>query len=351
MSASNEDFADLISRVEAEFGLVAGSVTRLGGEVDLNLKMECTDGSIFLIKATEIQGDSDTTWQGRILDHVAQCDSRIPIPKIVRTHSGLTEISVQASATRYQVRVMTWLDGEVIGRAEGVDFELLGELGALAGSMYECLQSADRTGVPKTHHWDVRNLREAVASCVDFVPDAINVSAVAKILEKCEPVEPLLAKLPTGLVHQDLNDFNVLVAEDDEGRLKVSGIIDFGDTLDSIRVAEVVVAGAYSMLRQEDPVGALAAVVAGFHSVVPLTDLERSVIFPLASARLCLNACTWTKRTIIDPGPYGESRMKYTWPAVQLVAPLDPAQALARIELACQSAGRTSEMSVNGQKR
>ena len=146
MSATHEDFADLISRVEAEFGLVAGSVTRLGGEVDLNLKMECTDGSIFLIKATEIQGDSDTTWQGRILDHVAQCDSRIPIPKIVRTHSGLTEISVQASATRYQVRVMTWLDGEVIGRAEGVDFELLGELGALAGSMYECLQSADRTG-------------------------------------------------------------------------------------------------------------------------------------------------------------------------------------------------------------
>ena len=346
MSATHEDFADLISRVEAEFGLVAGSVTRLGGEVDLNLKMECTDGSIFLIKATEIQGDSDTTWQGRILDHVAQCDSRIPIPKIVRTHSGLTEISVQASATRYQVRVMTWLDGEVIGRAEGVDFELLGELGALAGSMYECLQSADRTGVPKTHHWDVRNLREAVASCVDFVPDAINVSAVARILEKCEPVEPLLAKLPTGLVH-----FNVLVAEDDEGRLKVSGIIDFGDTLDSIRVAEVVVAGAYSMLRQEDPVGALAAVVAGFNSVVPLTDLERSVIFPLASARLCLNACTWTKRTIIEPGAYGESRMKYTWPAVQLVAPLDPAQALARIELACQSAGRTSEMSVNGQKR
>jgi len=350
MSATNEDFTDLVAAVEAEFGIAARSVTRLGGEVDLNLKMECTDGSIFLIKATEIQGDSDTTWQGRILDHVAQCDSRIPVPKIVRTHSGLSEISVQFNDSNHQVRVMTWLDGEVIGRAEGVDYELLGELGTLAGLMFDCLQSADRTGVPKTHHWDVRNLREAVASCVDYVPDAINVSAVERILEKCEPVEPLLAKLPTGLVHQDLNDFNVLVAEDSEGRLKVSGIIDFGDTLDSIRVAEAVVAGAYAMLRQEDPVGALAAVVSGFNSVVPLTDLERSVIFPLAAARLCLNACTWTKRTIIEPGPYGESRMKYTWPAVQLVAPLDPVQALVRIELACQSAGRTSEMPVNGHK-
>jgi len=351
MSATLEDFTELVSAVEAEFGLNTRHVARLGGEVDLNLKVECAGGRRFLIKATEIQGGIDTTWQGRLLDHVAQCDSRIPVPKVLRTHSGLSEISVEMNAAKYEVRVMTWLDGEVIGRAKGVDFELLGELGVLAGSLYECLQIVDRTGVPKTHHWDVRNLREAINSCIDFVPDSVNVAAVETILDKCEPVEPLLAKLPKGLVHQDLNDFNVLVAEDSNGRLKVSGIIDFGDTLDSIRVAEVVVAGAYSMLRQQDPLGALAAVVAGFNSVVPLTDQERSVIFPLAAARLCLNACTWTKRTIMDPGPYGVSRMMYTWPAVQLVAPLEPAQALERIEIACQGAGQTNYHQKNGNSR
>lgn len=351
MTATHEDFTDLVSAVEVEFGLDTRRVTRLGGEVDLNLKVECADGSLFLIKATESQEDSDTSWQGRILDHVAQCDSRIPVPKVLRTHTGLQEISAKFNDSEHQVRVMTWLDGEVIGRAVGVDCELLGELGVLAGLMFDCLQSADRTGVPTTHHWDVRNLREAVTSCVDFVPDQINVGAVATILEKCEPVEPLLAKLPTGLVHQDLNDFNVLVAEDADGRLKVSGIIDFGDTLDSIRVAEVVVAGAYSMLRQPDPVAALAAVVAGFNSVVPLTERELSVIFPLAAARLCLNACTWTQRTMNDSGAYGVSRMMYTWPAVQLLAPLDPAQALERIEIACQGAGLTNDHQKNGQQR
>ena len=351
MSATLEDFTELVLAVEAEFGLDSRHLTRLGGEVDLNLKVECADGSRFLIKATEIQEDCDTAWQGRILDHVAQCDSRIPIPKVLRTYSGCQEISVRFNDAQYQVRVMTWLDGEVIGRAVGVDCELLGELGALAGLMFDCLQSADRTGVPKTHHWDVRNIREAVTSCIDFVPDSVNVGAVETILQKCEPVEPLLAKLPKGLVHQDLNDFNVLVAEDAEGRMRVSGIIDFGDTLDSIRVAEVVVAGAYSMLRQQDPLGALAAVVAGFNSVVPLTDQERSVIFPLAAARLCLNACTWTQRSIIDPGPYGFSRMLYTWPTVQLVAPLDPAQALERIEIACQGVGQTNYHQKNGNSR
>jgi Ser/Thr protein kinase RdoA (MazF antagonist) len=91
-------------------------------------------------------------------------------------------------------------------------------------------------------------------------------------------------------------------------------------------------------------------VVAGFNSVVPLTELERSVIFPLAAARLCLNACTWTKRTIVDPGPYGVSRMMYTWPAVQLLAPLDPAQVLERIEIACQGAGLTNDHQKNGQQ-
>ena len=107
MSTTHEDFTDLVSAVEVEFGIDTRRVTRLGGEVDLNLKAECADGSLFLIKATEIQGDSDTAWQGRILDHVAQCESRIPVPKVLRTHSGLQEISVQFNDAQYQVRVIS----------------------------------------------------------------------------------------------------------------------------------------------------------------------------------------------------------------------------------------------------
>ena len=343
MNNADEDFKDLISEVEIEFGITARDVTRLGGEVDFNVRVECTDGRVVLIKATEALPRTDIAWQGRLLDHLALNDSWIPVPRVLRTRSGQAEISAKFNVRELCVRVLTWLDGEAIGRADGVDFQLLSEVGTIAGRMFNCLQTADRTGVPITHHWDVRQSREAIGTCIDFIKDPMHLTAVEAILRKCEPVESHLPILPAGLVHQDLNDFNVLVAQGRNQRLQVTGIIDFSDTLDSVRVAEVIVAGAYAMLRQQDPVEALSALVAGFHSVVPLTELELAVIFPFASARLCVNACTWTQRTLIDPGPYGVSRMLHTWPAIQLVAPISSKEALARIEIACGSAGRADQ--------
>lgn len=332
----NDDFSALVSQVEAEFGLAARTVTKLGGEVDFNLRAECTDGRVHFIKCTVVQPGIDISWQWRLLEHLALHDARIPVPRVLRTLSGEPEITSTLCGSVVRVRVMTWLDGGVIGRADPVDFQLLSEVGSIAGCMFESLQSVDRSGIPTTHHWDVRQQREAIGWGIDFVKYPANLIAIESILKKCEPVEPYLARLPTGLVHQDLNDFNVLVDQGPDERLVVTGIIDFGDALDTVRVAEVVVAGAYAMLRQQDPLGALSAVVAGFNSVVPLTEMEIAVIFPLASARLCLNACTWTKRTAIDPRPYGVSRMLHTWPTIHLVAPLEAEQALSCINIACK---------------
>ena len=339
MIAKHGDFSALISEVEVEFGVEVLKVAELGGEVDLNLRAQCTDGRALFIKCTRVQTGIDISWQWRLLEHMALHDARIPVPRVLRTLSGEPEITATHCGSVLQVRVMTWLDGGVIGRADRVDFQLLSEVGTIAGNMFNSLQSVDRSGIPTTHHWDVRHQRDAIGWGIDFVKDPANLIAIEAILKKCEPVEPYLARLPTGLVHQDLNDFNVLVDQSPDERFRVTGIIDFGDALDTVRVAEVVVAGAYAMLRQQDPLGALSAVVAGFNSVVPLTEMEIAVIFPLASARLCLNACTWTKRTAIDPRPYGVSRMLHTWPAIHFVAPLRAEQALSCIKIACKILG------------
>lgn len=67
----NDDFSALVSQVEAEFGLAARTVTKLGGEVDFNLRAECTDGRVHLIKCTEVQPGIDISWQWRLLEHIS----------------------------------------------------------------------------------------------------------------------------------------------------------------------------------------------------------------------------------------------------------------------------------------
>ena len=57
------------------------------------------------------------------------------------------------------------------------------------------------------------------------------------------------------MIHGDLNDHNVIVADD-------IGVIDFGDVHRSYAVAEVAIAAAYAAFGFVDPVEAIASVVA-----------------------------------------------------------------------------------------
>jgi hypothetical protein len=70
-------------------------------------------------------------------------------------------------------------------------------------------------------------------------------------------------------------------------------------------------------------------------SVTPLTDHELAVVFPLAAARLAMNATTWTQRLTQGANDHGERRMKHTWPALAKVARIDPDFAEATLRHTC----------------
>jgi hypothetical protein len=137
------------------------------------------------------------------------------------------------------------------------------------------------------------------------------------------------------VVHQDLNDFNVLAHPGPDGRLEISGVLDVNDSLHTVRVAELAIAVAYALLRQDDPLEAAATVVAAFDATARLSREEVSVIFPLAAARLCVNATTWTRRTTESHHPYGRERMRHTWPTLRRIAAISPDAAEQRLLSAC----------------
>ncbi len=68
-------------------------------------------------------------------------------------------------------------------------------------------------------------------------------------------VIPHLESLRHSVIHSDANDHNLLVSEVG-GAPHVSGLIDFGDLVHSITVADPANAAAYAMLAAEDPIAA-----------------------------------------------------------------------------------------------
>jgi len=67
----------------------------------------------------------------------------------------------------------------------------------------------------------------------------------------------------------------------------IGGRIDFGDLVSSYTVCDLAIALAYAMLGKADPVSMAAHMVAGFHEVNLLSELEIELLYPLICARLC----------------------------------------------------------------
>ena len=349
MSEQTRDspFTSLITQLDGAYDMTIVRAERLGGEVDINMRITDADENPWFLKAIATASSGPTNqrehWQWRIIDHVGRVDPDLPVPRIHRTRHGSLSSAFIIDGLAVEGALMSWLPGTAMGRADGVDVTTRVDLGRRAAQLSHALQSLDGSDLPTTHHWDVRAFGSALDGSIPSVRDAADLAAVQSIVRQCGAVVTELTDLPTAIVHQDLNDFNVLVATQPSGSTLVSGIIDFGDTLIGLRVGEVVVAAAYAMLRQHDPVSALADVVRGFTRQMPLTTDELRVIYPLAALRLCVNACTWTARTQDDPSEYGLSRMAYTWPVIRILADVDADRVATELS--------TSKVSADGPER
>lgn len=326
--------SDVVQVVLDAYGLKVVEQKELGGEVDQNRWVRTSTGDEFLFKASKGEVDDTLRWQERVLTHLAADAPDLPMPRLIPAGTGATLVAVERGGGQFVVRLMTWLPGTMISDLDEQPDALLVELGRVAARLTQSLGSLD-SKPSLSHDWDLRTAHVAVEEALPYVGDADDRELVARVMGWFESVRQRLDQLPTGVVHQDLNDFNVLIQRDARGAERISGVLDVGDALFTARVAEVAIAVAYAMLRKDDPLWSACAVVQGFHSVAPLSEEELAVIFPLAAARLCVNATVWTRRTSSADNAYGRSRMQFTWPALRKIARISPSFAEASLRAVC----------------
>jgi Ser/Thr protein kinase RdoA (MazF antagonist) len=332
--------AQIASMVREHYGFVAVEQARLGGEVDQNVWLRMDTGQQFLLKISRGRVDETLVWQETVLRHLAENAPDIPVPRLVPSRHAATFVDLEGAGGPHVARLLTWLPGTMLADLERVPQDLLVEVGSIAGQLTRCLARLPAGSAGQPHHWDIRRSREAVDVALPAVRGAHERASVTTLMALFDAAVVRIPSLPTGVVHHDLNDFNILASTDAGGALRISGVLDVNDALLTVRVAEVAIAAAYAMLRQEDPLRALCSVVAGFHSIVALSEDELPVLFPFAAARLCVNATTWTQRTRRSPNPYGAQRMRYTWPTLHRLAEIPAELAEARIREACDVASK-----------
>jgi Ser/Thr protein kinase RdoA (MazF antagonist) len=132
--------------------------------------------------------------------------------------------------------------------------------------------------------WNICNAGRS-AERLHHIADKQDRALLERFLARFEDkVAPRLPKLRSAVVHNDANDWNVLVESADHDR--IAGVIDFGDAVYAPVIAESAIAAAYAALDHADPIGAAAAIARGFHTEYPLLEEEIDLLFDLIAMRL-----------------------------------------------------------------
>lgn len=267
----------------------------LPSERDQNFLLTADSGERFVFKianATEDRAMLEAQQEAmtHIADQVSIC------PKVIATTEGKTITEIESpTGVNHLAWMITHLDGIPLGTVRRHSPELLGELGATLGKLNRALTDFDHPAIHRDFHWDLANGLREVRKHESLIADAELRRLVIALADDFEQhTAPLLPQLRRSIIHNDANDYNVLVGggEDLYSRNQhVTGLVDFGDMVYSHTINELAVAIAYAMLDKTDPLAVARQMVAGYHSEHPLTETELSALFGLIRLRLCVSVC------------------------------------------------------------
>ncbi|HKW50071.1 MAG TPA: phosphotransferase, partial [Gemmatimonadaceae bacterium] len=259
----------------------------LTSERDQNFFIEASDGAPALVLkiANALEDRALLEAQQQVLSLLAQ--RGLPIPHAVCTAAGDDIAEVPApDGRRHFVWAITHLQGRLLADIRHRSPALLDELGAAIGRLTTALAVVNAPAFERDFHWDLSGATERVAAVRPAISDETLGVAIDATLARVERyVTPMANSLHRAVIHNDLNDHNILVAGE-----RVSGIVDFGDMLFGWRVADLAIAAAYAMLDAEDPLAILASLVRGAQRECAFDDRELEVVFELACLRLALSA-------------------------------------------------------------
>ena len=128
------------------------------------------------------------------------------------------------------------------------------------------------------------------------VPKAIKDPAKFQIITRIldifeEHVQPKIPTLQYGIIHNDINDLNIIVAEN-KGEVEINGFIDYSDCVFTPVVFDLGIAMAYAMLETPNPIEAVVPLLAGYQSIFTLSQIEVDLLYYIVLGKLaqsCIN--------------------------------------------------------------
>jgi len=258
------------------------TVSRLESEWDSTFKMASSNGNAYLLKiAPQHVDESRTELEIAVISHLMGTDIKVAFPSLIPSKGG--NLSIE---TEYGVaRMYEWVHGRLWHEVNPHMPQLLASLGAHLAQLNSYLSGFDHPGAHYENDWSPDNV-EWIDSHFEFLGKE-TIGLVRNAVHSSARLKSVIHQLPRSLNHNDANDHNIIVSLNTIAP-EIVGFIDFGDLHYGPRVNDLAICLAYAMMRKDDPVGAAADVIGGFHETSPLQEDELLCLLTLVKSRLAI---------------------------------------------------------------
>ena len=328
---------DLAERIARDVFGFHGEATALPGEFDLNFHLTGPGGDIVL-KLSPLARRPVLDLVAACLRHLAGARPSAAIPRLVppvrRGDASGQVAHVDFEGAPHVACAVTFVDGIPLADLRPRSMRVLEALGRMLAEVDLALDGFEHGQLDREFPWRMETAAEAIRARLGDLAQGRDL--VAATLERARRrLDPVRDALPACVIHNDANDYNVMVVPSLEGA-RLSGLIDFGDAARGWRATEVAVAATYAMMGLPDPMEAACAIARGYSSVARLEEAECAVIVPLVALRACLSVCVQARQMADQPdNAYLAVSQEGAWQLLDVLAAADWRIAGFRIREAC----------------
>jgi 4-aminobutyrate aminotransferase-like enzyme/Ser/Thr protein kinase RdoA (MazF antagonist) len=274
-----------------------GELKRLASYCDLNFLLSgdqrlCKSKKSYIVKLSRVsESINELEMQNEAMNylHSNQC----AVPQVLPSLSGDNITLIHSlQGKQYYLRLLTYLEGNFYAEANSHMHteNLWRSLGEFMGNVDRHLSNFHHPAACRFLDWDLAHgfgvcqakkklLKSELIPLVDYF-----------LLGYQDTVFPLLTQLPQGIIHNDANDYNLLI-DNSSAPQNIIGLIDFGDMVTTQLINELAITCAYAIMGQSDILKVIKTIAVAYHQKRPLIEQEIKALYSLIALRLCTTLC------------------------------------------------------------
>ncbi len=322
---------------------ITAETIRLPGDEDENFRIKTESEVSYILKISQPEVEEDyLNFQNEILRHISSKTPNLELPKVIPNvqNKFLSSISSKAGEKR-NVRLLSWLDGRIWAHANPKTKVLRQSLGEQAGKLTVALEDFDHEGAHRKFDWNLSDSAWTYDYLDKFSKE--DQATIAYFQELFSEIQPNYQNLPKSVIHNDVNDFNILVSQDLVDP-KVTGIIDFGDAVYTQTINDLAILLAYAIMGVLDPLQAALDVIKGYNVYYSFSEKELECLYALVAMRLVTTVTKAAIRKAKDStNEYHVISEKPAWTALNMWRKVNDKLALYSFREVCGFTGHPLE--------